>query len=623
MKKITLLLLLGLFVFVSSAQKQSAKDNLPKAQLKATGFNTSKMHAQPTKSIKAGGDVLYSYDFADVTGWEFGTIGVGTNEYQVGSPTTNMTDYMGDLSDLVNADETPFTSGDPMLYVDGITFLLTGDYQETNTFATTPTMDFSSVSGVLVKWKQIFKKYNGDEPYLEISTDGGLTWPTSLLLFPELTVNTYGERDHQINITDYVAGESNVKVRFRWFGPELVSGQGMYGSGYGWQIDDVEFIEAYQYDAILLDNQIHMGYTNGGYFSMVPTDQIMYVSYEGMVVNNGLLDLSNVTLTADVNEGLWVADSTVITWASGLNDSFSVLGFMPDAGTLNYSAVLTLSSDEVDEDGSNNELIPANFQLTTGVYARDISYDQSSGVGNYSDGADGDVMGVNYWVANDATINSVAVYIDPATTAGTTLIGYLFDADNNAIVTTEEFDITTDLADNGGWAILPFIEEVGGELNILAGDYTAGVEFYFGTDTLEIGQDKSNEHYWNIETALRIGDTWYYISQMPMIRLNLEGYDAGLYVNSEIVENNIFGVNVYPNPASTQVQISYKLKDNSNVSIEIFDITGKSLMKKNENSRVAGENISTINTSSLSNGVYYCAIVAGDYKVTKKVIIAK
>lgn len=77
--------------------------------------------------------------------------------------------------------------------------------------------------------------------------------------------------------------------------------------------------------------------------------------------------------------------------------------------------------------------------------------------------------------------------------------------------------------------------------------------------------------------------------------------------------NSISQFNVYPNPATTQVNIASAV---SNGQIEIFNITGKRVLSKN---LTLGDN--NLNVSSLVSGVYLARISANGKIETKKLII--
>ena len=81
----------------------------------------------------------------------------------------------------------------------------------------------------------------------------------------------------------------------------------------------------------------------------------------------------------------------------------------------------------------------------------------------------------------------------------------------------------------------------------------------------------------------------------------------------ENAAKSIESVVIYPNPSKDVISIKFpgmKVKD---LSFEITDLSGRSLLKK--------DNESEINISELANGAYIGIIKAGDQKAVRKVLI--
>ncbi len=99
---------------------------------------------------------------------------------------------------------------------------------------------------------------------------------------------------------------------------------------------------------------------------------------------------------------------------------------------------------------------------------------------------------------------------------------------------------------------------------------------------------------------------------------------TGGFVGINETENTISSVGVYPNPASQNTNISFTLVENNKVTISIYDVLGNlvSLVAQN-NDFVKGNNTVSINTSSLSSGIYYISLEANGSKETKKLVINK
>ncbi len=83
------------------------------------------------------------------------------------------------------------------------------------------------------------------------------------------------------------------------------------------------------------------------------------------------------------------------------------------------------------------------------------------------------------------------------------------------------------------------------------------------------------------------------------------------------------GQNV-PNPAVNNTVVSYELENSTNnVSIVIFDVTGKLVRTYNEGNKAAGKHSLTIETANLDAGVYYYALTAGKGRIAQKMVVSK
>ncbi len=86
-------------------------------------------------------------------------------------------------------------------------------------------------------------------------------------------------------------------------------------------------------------------------------------------------------------------------------------------------------------------------------------------------------------------------------------------------------------------------------------------------------------------------------------------------------KNNITKLNVYPNPTSSELKISFNLNKTSTALIEVMDITGR-IVKTLLNEKVnAGISTKTFNVSSLESGNYFIIINANGQMTQKKLNI--
>ena len=99
---------------------------------------------------------------------------------------------------------------------------------------------------------------------------------------------------------------------------------------------------------------------------------------------------------------------------------------------------------------------------------------------------------------------------------------------------------------------------------------------------------------------------------------------VGGFTGLNETESTISSVGVYPNPATQNTNISFTLVENNKVSISIFDVLGNLVSPVSQNNDfVKGNNIVSINTSTLSSGIYYISLEANGTKEIKKLVISK
>jgi len=81
----------------------------------------------------------------------------------------------------------------------------------------------------------------------------------------------------------------------------------------------------------------------------------------------------------------------------------------------------------------------------------------------------------------------------------------------------------------------------------------------------------------------------------------------------------------YPNPFNPETTISYSIKKSSRVSLKVYDVLGNVVATLVDEYQQAGTYTSSFNTlrSTLSSGVYFYTLKAGEFSSTKKMILLK
>jgi hypothetical protein len=90
--------------------------------------------------------------------------------------------------------------------------------------------------------------------------------------------------------------------------------------------------------------------------------------------------------------------------------------------------------------------------------------------------------------------------------------------------------------------------------------------------------------------------------------------------NAEIEE--LVPLKVSPNPTKEQVSLTFNLKEASNVKIDLMHISGSIIASSPEKDYAVGQHQYSFDASQLVAGTYVCRLQAGNYFVSKKIVIA-
>ena len=92
-------------------------------------------------------------------------------------------------------------------------------------------------------------------------------------------------------------------------------------------------------------------------------------------------------------------------------------------------------------------------------------------------------------------------------------------------------------------------------------------------------------------------------------------------VNNNEVANFSVDQN-YPNPATGNTTINYTLNNNSDVLFNVYDVTGKVVYTESANGQAAGAHRFDLNTSNMSNGMYFYTVTVNGQQVTRKFTVS-
>ncbi len=115
---------------------------------------------------------------------------------------------------------------------------------------------------------------------------------------------------------------------------------------------------------------------------------------------------------------------------------------------------------------------------------------------------------------------------------------------------------------------------------------------------------------------------WYSNSKLSFSNFTLPGnINVGVFTDVAKTELSVTRKSIlYPNPAKNSSGLYIELKNNSDVTINVYSIVGE-LLKTIKTNGVVGENNIAIDLTNLSSGIYMVNVIVGSEMSTKKLVI--
>lgn len=114
-----------------------------------------------------------------------------------------------------------------------------------------------------------------------------------------------------------------------------------------------------------------------------------------------------------------------------------------------------------------------------------------------------------------------------------------------------------------------------------------------------------------------------------MYRLNQVDYNGNIQMyllNQEVivgVPNKFTMSQNFPNPFNPVTKFNYELPQDLNVTMKVYDMTGREVATLINELKTAGYHTAEFNAASLSSGLYFVKLVAGNFSAVKKVSLIK
>ena len=495
----------------------------------------------------------------------------------------------------------------------------------TNSALISPVIDLSTAPPNLkVEFDQYFQEFQAEYTYVGVSTDGGVTWN-------ETEINSNVGRDGRpnpelvdVNISAWVAANpSNVQLRFR------------YESNwdYGWQIDNIAIRELSANDMALLrvsNTAFDFATTEFSFmdYSIYPVSQVVGLSPVGAVRNKGFDAQTGVVLTLSIdgpsaNEGSVSSNPSV--YPPALENVLTLDNFEPSGAIGEYTLTYTVSQDQTDDMPADNTIVE-RISVSDNVFAHDngvVDNFQIQATENLSEGFE---VG-NYFVLQQGTyLTAVQVAIHESTPIGGAIYGAVYfpstgnDAHPDLLELSNNVTITSaDLNPIGGSTFMtipfnpPVLLEAGQPYLVMAGSFDGPDNIHFATSGISDAQ-VSNIHYPSMSA-----DFQFFITRTPMVRMVISNDVSVGELNGGDLS---LGTNM-PNPFATHTTIPFSLKQPAAVSLVVTDVTGKLVLQHELGMRASGPQQIQLDGELLAPGVYTYTIVAGDQRLSRRMVVAR
>lgn len=134
------------------------------------------------------------------------------------------------------------------------------------------------------------------------------------------------------------------------------------------------------------------------------------------------------------------------------------------------------------------------------------------------------------------------------------------------------------------------------------------------------GNNKPSEYYFE-DKNLATGIYHYRLKQIDY-NGNFEYFELNNIIEIEKPEKFELSQN-YPNPFNAKTVINWQIPKSGNVSIKIYDITGKEIYTLINGYKEAGYYATNLDASNLSSGILFYRMVSGNFKKTEKLLLIK
>jgi hypothetical protein len=482
---------------------------------------------------------------------------------------------------------------------------------------------------VMLEFQQQYRRFY-DSTFVFVSGDNGTSY-TKFVVNENLGNNDFCSTNPEvvkIDISSVAGNMPQVKVRFQFYSPSSLAGAP--GCAYAWMVDDVSIYDLPTNDVAISRAYSDMMYTNGGYYTQIPNTQTMPITFRGAIENRGSAAQTNVMLNVDINNGSGSVynqnSNTLASLSYKAKDTLSIATpYVMSTQNGTYTTTFHVSQNETEAgpEVANSTVVKA-FSVTDTIFARDngVQTDYTS-PNLYTGGDAGSEIGNVYEISTNAVANSVSVFLNAGTDPGTEIVANIYKLNLNGsfdiIGSSAPYQINS-AADADKWVTLstsgvPLDADSTYLVSILTG---GNISTSAPTSRVLIGVDKVTQQPEGTTLLYLIADdTWYLLTDLPMIRLNIVNTITGV---KDLDQNNgvTLGQNI-PNPFTKESTVSYQLATDANSAVfTVTDVMGRVISTEKAGTSKGAH---SIKLGSYAAGLYYYSLNVDGKVSTRKMIV--
>lgn len=351
------------------------------------------------------------------------------------------------------------------------------------------------------------------------------------------------------------------------------------------------------------------------------------VSPEFTLRNNGMSALTSVTITYDIDGGL----PQTYNWSGSLGVSLSTLVTLPMQTVFPGSHTLTVTTSSPNggiDDNANNDMDSYEFSVVPAATSF-APYTQTFGAIGFPyanwgvQNPDGDITWARTTNPNPCMVYDCYSYMDMGQQDA-----FVVEPIDMTLVTSAALSFTVAYAQYNPFYIdgLAVLVSTNCGVSWTTIWSKSGSTLATAPNTTNAFVPAANE--WRTEMvslAPYVGSTQLFIKFVAT-----NGYGNNIYVDNIDVTTatdapltglDQNAMSVYPNPAQDVATVSFILDEQTDVTVNVYDMTGALVLSQNEGTTGAGMHAIPLSTGELATGMYTLELVLGDKHAMTKLVI--